>query len=257
MSNRFDFGGLKENLSTMYLPRLFLFLFLLLSWESIAKAAAPLIGDVPDQVISQDTSTGTLYVVVGDMETAFTALSLTASSSNPMVVPSSASHLELGGFNAQRTITVTPAPGQTGTSVITLSVADGESLVTSSSFSVTVTTPNSAPVLSGLAGHQMVRPGVTAPALAFAIGDADHAPGTLGVTATSSNPSPVPDSGILLVGEGTSRTMQLTPLAGVTGSAVISHQKLSLLIASGSLPAWLLVASLQCLACGQQSQRQS
>jgi hypothetical protein len=205
----------------MQFPRTLLLLFLRLSWIPIAAAVAPLIGDVPDQVVSKDTSTGPLYVVVGDLETAFTALSLTASSSNPQVVPSSASNLTLGGFNAQRSITVTPAPGQTGTSVITLSVTDGESLVASSSFSVTVTPPNSAPVLSGLAGYQIAKPGAIAPALSFTVGDADHALGSLGVTATSSNPSLIPDSGILLVGEGASRTVQLTPLVGVTGSTVI------------------------------------
>ena len=84
-------------------------------------ATAPLISDVADQVIAQNTTTVTNYFTVGDTETAFSALVVTASSGNSSLVPNASDNLILGGSNSQRTIKVAPASNQTGTAVITLS----------------------------------------------------------------------------------------------------------------------------------------
>jgi hypothetical protein len=65
-----------------------------------AHAAAPLIGDVPDQVIAQNTSTVTNYFTIGDAETPFSALVVTATSSNTGLVPNSPANLILGGTTA-------------------------------------------------------------------------------------------------------------------------------------------------------------
>ena len=180
----------------------------------IAAAVAPLIGDVPDQVIAQNTNTSTLYFVVGDTETTFTALTVTATSSNPGLIPQGPANLTLGGLNAQRSIIVTPAAGQTGTGLITLTVSDGESLSSSSTFNVTVTAPNTPPTLSGLAGHQRISPGQTPPAMPFSIGDVETPANMLVVTASSSNPSLVADNAIVTGGSGTERTVQITPVVG-------------------------------------------
>jgi hypothetical protein len=59
---------------------------------------------------------------IGDLETAADALEVTVSSSNPTVVPESGA--VLAGSGANRTLTITPAPGQTGNSVITITVSD-------------------------------------------------------------------------------------------------------------------------------------
>ncbi|MDP3072963.1 MAG: DUF1552 domain-containing protein [Opitutaceae bacterium] len=53
-------------------------------------AVAPLIGDVPDQVIAQNTNTGALFFTLGDNETTFSALNVSATSSNPTLVPNTA-----------------------------------------------------------------------------------------------------------------------------------------------------------------------
>jgi len=186
-------------------------------FASNVLAVAPLIGDVADQNIAQGTSTGTLYFVVGDTETAFTALTVAAVSSDPALLPT----LTLGGTNAQRTINVTAASGLTGTATVTLSVTDGEALTASSSFNVTVTTANTKPTLTALQGYQIVSPGQTPAAVSFTVGDAETAVGSLNVVATSSNTKLVPNANITLGGSGASRTVQITPVVGQKGSAVI------------------------------------
>ena len=184
-------------------------------------AVAPIIGDVPDQVIAHSTNTGTLYFTIGDTETAFTALAMTASSSNTTLVPNVAANLTLGGTASQRTLKVTPAAGQTGTATITLTVTDGQALTASSTFNITVTTANTAPTLTGPTGYQIVSPGQTPAALGFTIGDAQTAATALSVVATSSNTALVPNGNISLGGSGASRTVQVTPAAGQRGTAVI------------------------------------
>jgi dienelactone hydrolase len=184
---------------------------------SSAFAVAPLIGDVADQNIAQGTSTGTLFFVVGDAETTFTSLTVGAVSSNPTLLPT----LTLGGTNAQRSIAVTAASGLTGTATVTLTVTDGEALTASSSFTVVVTAANTRPTLTALQGFQIVSPGQTPAAVSFTVGDAETAAGSLSVVATSSNTGLVSNANLMLGGSGGSRTVQVSPVAGQKGSAVI------------------------------------
>jgi len=196
-------------------------------WCALAltvHAVAPLISDVPDQVVAQSTDTGTLYLTTGDAETTFTSLVVTATSSNTTLVPNNAANLQLGGTTAQRTIRVVPVAGLQGTSTITLTVTDGEALTASSTFTVTVTAPNTAPTLTALQGYQIVRPGQNPAAVSFTVGDAGTSPtavGSLVVTASSSNTTLVPNGNIALGGSGASRTVQIAPVMGKKGSAVI------------------------------------
>lgn len=194
------------------------------AFATALHAVAPLISDVPDQVIAQSTDTGTLYLTTGDAETTFTSLVVNATSSNTTLVPNNVANLQLGGTTAQRTIKVVPVAGQQGTSIITLTVTDGESLTASSTFTVTVTAPNTAPTLTALLGYQIVSPGQTPEAMTFTVGDAGTsptAPGSLIVRASSSNTEFVPNTSITLGGGGASRNAQVTPVVGQKGSAVI------------------------------------
>ncbi|OYW73938.1 MAG: hypothetical protein B7Z37_19760 [Verrucomicrobia bacterium 12-59-8] len=197
---------------------------LLLSWffmATVHAATEPLISDVAEQVIAQSTNTGTLYFVVGDAVTAFTALTTAAESSNATLVPNNAVNLTLGGTNGRRSIKVTPAAGLTGTATITLTVTNGAALTASSTFNVTVTAPNTAPTLTGLPSYQINSPGQTPAVVSFTVGDAETAAASLSVVATSSNTSLVPNANIVLGGSGANRTVQITPVAGQTGAAVI------------------------------------
>ncbi|MBE2216550.1 MAG: fibronectin type III domain-containing protein, partial [Opitutaceae bacterium] len=87
-----------------------------------ASNTAPTISDIANRTISAGSNTGALAFTVGDVETTAGSLTVTASSSNTTLVPSSG--IVLGGSGASRTVTVTPASGQSGTATITVTVSD-------------------------------------------------------------------------------------------------------------------------------------
>ena len=97
---------------------------------------APTISNIPDQTISPDTSTGPIAFTVGDAETAAGSLTLTGTSNNGALVPNG--NIVFGGSGANRTVTITPAAGQSGTATITVTVSDG-ALTGSDTLLLTVT----------------------------------------------------------------------------------------------------------------------
>ncbi|MEK0451938.1 MAG: hypothetical protein RL088_4206 [Verrucomicrobiota bacterium] len=98
----------------------------------------PTISGVANQSVPQGGATGALAFTVGDGELNTAILSVTASSSNTTVVP--AANVVLGGSGTARTVAVTAAAGQIGTSTITLSVTDGV-FTTSTSFVLSAGSP--------------------------------------------------------------------------------------------------------------------
>lgn len=99
---------------------------------------APTISAIADQTINAGTSTNALPIIIGDGETAAGGLSLTGSSSNLALVPNA--NIVFGGSGANRTVTVTPAAGQSGSATITVTVSDG-ALMTPETFDLTVIPP--------------------------------------------------------------------------------------------------------------------
>ncbi len=81
------------------------------------------------------TPTSAIAFTVGDNETSTSGLIVSASSSNTTLLPISG--VVLGGANANRTVTLTPAAGQSGNTTITLIVSDGQ-LTSTSTFVLTV-----------------------------------------------------------------------------------------------------------------------
>lgn len=195
---------------------------------SNAHAVAPLISDVADQNIAQGASTGTLFFTMGDAETTFTALTVSATAGDAALLPT----LTLGGTNSQRSIAVTAAAGLTGTTTVTLTVTDGEALTASSTFQVTVTTANTKPTLTGLASHHIITPAQSTAALSFSVNDTETAAGALVVSATSSNTALVPNANLIASGSSSARTLQITPVSGQRGCAVIKVKAVDALGAS-------------------------
>jgi uncharacterized repeat protein (TIGR03806 family) len=103
----------------------------------------PTISSIANQTIPMNDSVGPLLFTVGDVETPASALTVTAESSSPTLIPPG--NVSLGGTSANRTVTVTPEPNQTGSSFITLTVSDG-ALVSAISFRITVELVNQPPV---------------------------------------------------------------------------------------------------------------
>jgi hypothetical protein len=96
---------------------------------------SPNISILAGQTLDVDTATGPLSFTVGDTETPAAELTLLANSSNPALVPNT--NIVLSGTGINRTVIVTPAAGQVGTSLIALTVCD-TSLCATASFLLTV-----------------------------------------------------------------------------------------------------------------------
>jgi sulfur relay (sulfurtransferase) complex TusBCD TusD component (DsrE family) len=97
---------------------------------------APTISPIADQTTPQDTATPEISFTVGDAQTAASNLTVYAFSADLALVPTN--NIVFGGTNADRTITLTPAPGATGNVAITVFVSDG-SLTTNTTFQLAVT----------------------------------------------------------------------------------------------------------------------
>jgi VCBS repeat-containing protein len=189
---------------------------------------APTISDVPNQTINQNTSTGPLAFTVGDLETAAASLTVNGSSANTTLVPNA--NIVFGGSGANRTVTVTPAANQSGSTTITLTVSDG-SLTASDTFTLTVSAVNTPPTISDIASQTINEDNTTGP-LAFTVSDAETAAASLTVSGSSSNPTLVPNANIVFGGSGANRTVTITPVANQSGSATIT-----VTVSDGSLTA--------------------
>ena len=95
----------------------------------------PTISAIADQTIDENTSTTPLSFTVNDAESAPADLVVQAASSDQNIVPDSG--ISVGGSGRNRSITVTPASGQSGAVSITVSVSDGTA-ATETTFQLTV-----------------------------------------------------------------------------------------------------------------------
>ncbi|MBI5498098.1 MAG: tandem-95 repeat protein [Deltaproteobacteria bacterium] len=181
---------------------------------------APTISDIADQSTNEDTATAALAFNVTDLDTALTSVTATGSSSDPALVPNG-SIVFGGGTGAARTVTVTPAAGQSGTVTITVTLADGAGGTASDAFQLTVNAVNDPPTISNIL-DQSTNEDVPTAAIGFTIADPDHAAGVLVPTATSSNPTLLPDSRITLGGTDGNRTITLAPAADQSGTSTIT-----------------------------------
>ena len=159
---------------------------------------------------------------VGDADTAAGSLAVAAFSSNPSVV--SAGGLALGGSGANRSLTLTPLPGQSGFTTITLTAADGSGNTTSNTFLVTVVAVNDAPTLDPIANPPSLglNAGLqTVPLSGIGRGAANENQ-LLMFMATSGNPTLIPNPSINYSSPGTTGSLNFTPVANASGSAVIT-----------------------------------
>ncbi len=104
-------------------------------------------GGIADQIIDEDTATPALTFGTFDIEG--NAVTVSASSSHPAVVPDA--NVVTAGTGALRTVTVTPIGNANGTSNITLTANDGTTNSTDV-FAVAVNAVNDAPTINGTPG---------------------------------------------------------------------------------------------------------
>jgi hypothetical protein len=182
----------------------------------------PSISDVANQTIGVGATLGPIGFVVSDAETPASALTVSATSSNGTLVPNG--NITLGGLGPNRTVSLTPAAGQTGTATITLTVTDEGGLTSTDTFTFTVTANppvNTNPTISTISAQTLTINTASGP-LAFTIGDAETPVANLSVTATSSNTTLVPNGNLLLGGSGATRSVIVTPATGQTGTTTLT-----------------------------------
>ena len=118
------------------------------------------------------------------------------------------------------TLSVTPAADQVGNTQINLVASDG-SLTDQANVSVAITSVNDQPTISSIP-PQTINENTSTAALPVTIGDIETSPGSLLLSATSTNSALVPLSNIVFGGGGTNRNVTVTPTAGQFGSTDIT-----------------------------------
>lgn len=178
----------------------------------------PSISGLMDVSIPANASTGTLPFLISDVETPAASLVVSATSDNPTLVPNVPASFSFGGAAGNRTLNVTPAAGQQGTANIEVVVTDASSFTATNKFLLTVGAPSIAAI-----PNQTTPTNTVLGPIAFTVGDSETAPGSLVVTATSSDQAVVADGNINIANlGGGNRTITITTgTAGATTIAVI------------------------------------
>ena len=176
----------------------------------------PIVSPIADQTTAEDTPK-VVSVNYDDPDTPLASVGFTLTSSNTTLVPNGS--LVLTGSGSPRTLTITPAANQSGTTVVTVTANDGTSSSAPVSFDLVVSPANDPPTLNPI-GPQSTSED-TVKSVPLALGDPDAAD-ILTVTATSSVPSVVADAGLAVTGSGTSRTLVITPVANTSGATTIT-----------------------------------
>jgi hypothetical protein len=99
-------------------------------------AQAPTIAGLADQSLPQDTTTPVLSFQVNDADSGAGNVVVTATSSDPSIIP--AEGVVLGGSGADRTLQITPAAEAFGTATITILATDPDGLAAQQAVRVTV-----------------------------------------------------------------------------------------------------------------------
>ncbi|MEO5802635.1 MAG: Calx-beta domain-containing protein, partial [Verrucomicrobiota bacterium] len=180
----------------------------------------PLLSSVGNQAINEDTPTAAIPFTVDDLETNPDALTISSTSSNTNLVANA--DLVLGGSGTNRTLTITPLTNQFGTTTITISASDG-SLSTNILFVLTVNSVNDTPTLNSI-GDLGLREndGLQTINLAGISSGASNESQSLTITATSSNPSLIPNPNVTYTTPNSTGSISFTPLAGAVGSTTIT-----------------------------------
>jgi hypothetical protein len=182
----------------------------------------PAITGIPSELLlNYNESIGPLPFQINDVETPAGNLTLSRGSSNPVLLPTSG--ILFGGSGQNRSVTLVPAQGQSGNTIVTITVTDANGGTSSANIALTVIPPNAPPTLDPIgavsinedAGEQITPlTGITS-----------GRPGenqVLRVTASSSNPTLIPSPVVSYTSPSTTGTMTFTPLANASGSATIS-----------------------------------
>src|SRR5437867_873473 len=182
----------------------------ILTLRADAENSPPSISPIPSQSTSEDTPTVSVPFMVTDKETPASSLIVAASSSNTSLVPPA--NIVFAGSGTNRTVQITPAADQFGTTTITVTAADADGATASEGFIVTVTPVNDPPTLDPLPDILVLEN--AAPQVVALTGIGSGAPNesqTLSVTALSSATSVIPNPTVTYTSPNSSGTLTFAP----------------------------------------------
>lgn len=115
----------------------------------------PVISPIASQSTTQDVAIAGIPFTIGDQESPASSLTLSASSSNPTLIPTA--NIVFGGSDSNRTVTLTPAAGKSGSANITVTVSDGLA-ATSTTFALNVTSMSTRQLALSQEGQGTISP---------------------------------------------------------------------------------------------------
>ncbi|HET7095410.1 MAG TPA: choice-of-anchor Q domain-containing protein, partial [Thermomicrobiales bacterium] len=188
-----------------------------------AVEAQPFVGDISDRTVLEDSGIAHAQFYVGD---APSGVSVTAQSSNQTLVPDAGLSVSpLAGLVDD--LAITPVGNQSGTTTITLTASatvNGTLLTSTSSFQFSVTAVNDAPTIDAIASPAAIAedsPQQTVNLSNISAGPSEAAQ-TVTVTATSDNPTLLPDLAVSYDSVAGTGTVTYTPAANAFGSAIVT-----------------------------------
>ncbi|MFO1512654.1 MAG: Ig-like domain-containing protein [Verrucomicrobiota bacterium] len=186
---------------------------------------APTLAAINNVTINEDAGVQTVNLTgisTGATNEAQT-LTLTATSSNPGLIPNPT--VNYTSPNATGSLSFTPTANSNGTATITVTVNDGQVLnnTATRTFTVTVNAVNDVPTLNPLANVVINEDaGLQTVGLSGIGTGAANETQTLTVTATSSNPSLIPNPTVSYTSPGSTGSLSFTPVANANGAATIT-----------------------------------
>lgn len=170
----------------------------------------PTIGSVTNITILEDAAATNRTVIVTDVDTPMSLVTLTATSSNTNLV-----RTLVTGSSTNRTLRLTASSNAVGTATITLVANDG-SRTDTNSFTVTTTAVNDAPRIATLTPFTMLEDVPTNRTVVISDVDSEITNVTMTAESLSTNIATVSISGT-----ATNRTLTMTPGSNAVGTATI------------------------------------
>lgn len=177
---------------------------------------APTMAPIDEVYFFEDAGELVFEYNVIDIDSPLTLVSVNLSSDNEVLFPPGS--IFSTGINSFRSMHILPAQDQSGIANITATVSDGIAF-TMHQFRVNVAGVDDPPVLSNIVNATLPEDG--SETIGFVVSDPDTSLGELQVNATSSHPNLVNDTGLVLAGTGSQRTLTIYPVENQHGNADI------------------------------------
>lgn len=158
--------------------------------DIVRVSEEPSISPIADQQTGVGVPVGPIAFTVADTQTAASTLTVTGRSSNTNLVPDGA--ISFGGTNENRSITISPAAGQQGLTLISVIVTDPAGNAATNTFQLIVGAPSISEIPDQLT--TINRP---AGPVSFTVFDAESDPASLILSAASSNTGLVSEASVV------------------------------------------------------------